>query len=114
MPQRELWRKNTEKWMKKYDRTSYEIWKDLLKPRLGKSLAKTESAIKHLRRFNSQRRFAPHLDPAVRVVVRCMRNPRSQYRAGTYLEANITLGFLHRLALNHRRRILRQRAHSAV
>lgn len=109
MPQRELFRKNAEKWMKRYDRTSYEIWKDLLKPRLGKSLAKTESAIKHLRRFNARKSLAPHNDAAVLMVFRKMRNPRSRYYAESWPHANITFGFLQSLALHHRRKLLRSR-----
>ena len=109
MPQRELFRRDTEKWMRKYDRIAYEIWKNLLKPRLGKSVAKTESAVKSLRRFNSRRRFAFHRDKNVSEIHSRMRSPRSRYYAETYMHANITFGFLHRLALHHRRRLLSAR-----
>ncbi|GEM_PF-4744644 len=112
MPQRELFRKDTEKWMRKYDRTSYEVWINLLKPQLGKSLEKTESAIRHLRRFNAKRFFAFHRDASVEKVESLMRSPRNRHYAGTYHEAHITFGFLHRLALHHRRRLLRARESS--
>jgi hypothetical protein len=95
--------------MRKHDRTTYEIWKNLLKPRLGKSLAKTESAVKSLRRFNSRRRFAFHRDKNVSEIHSKMRSPRSRYYAETYMHANITFGFLHRLTLNHRRKLIHSR-----
>ncbi len=109
MPERELFRKDTEKWMKKHDYLSYQVWKNLLKPNLGKSIAKTESAIKHLRRFNSRRRFASHSDVTIERIVKLMRNSRSRYYAESYPHAYITFGFLHRLVLHHRRRLLLSR-----
>jgi hypothetical protein len=130
-----LWRKSRELWMKKNDRTAYDYWRRVLKPALGRSLARTNDAIDALdHRISPKRKreienlvsaiyearrkhrkfIAPPTVPAREIDRRtkaALDKIHNDMNGRTSVpHAHITFGFLRHLALEHRRKILRRRA----
>ena len=98
-------KKNLERWMAKNDRSSYDFWKRILRPVLGRSLKRTDYAINLLKgakgclctEFKAVRKAKAKIS-------------QEMQRYETMLGAQITFDFLRQLAIDHRRKVLRRRA----
>ena len=101
----QLWWKNRERWMKKNDETSYDFWKRILKPALGRDVKRTKEAIWAL---DPRRRRPRPVSQSVRAAIRQIQKEMQRYE--TVMGAQITFSFLRSLALEHKRKILRRQA----
>lgn len=92
------------RWMLKNDHESYELWKNTLGPALGKSIKRTDEAIRLLeicRKSPFSGLDCKH-SPIKRIA-------RKMTKYQNLVGAGITFGFLHDLSKDHKRKILKQR-----
>lgn len=95
---------NLVRWMLKNDHESYAFWKNTLRPALGRSIKRTDEAIRLLEIF----RKSPFSS------LNCKHSPikriaRKMTKYQNLVGAGITFGFLHDLSKDHKQKILKQR-----
>ena len=96
--------KNLVCWMAKKDPEAYGFWKNDLRLVLGRSIKKTEEAIRILKICVSSPDFGWNCKhSAIKKIARKM----GKYQ--NFIGASITFNFLYNLARDHKRKILKRR-----
>ncbi len=95
---------NLVHWMLKNDYESYEFWKNILRPALGRSIKRTDEAIRSLEICRGSPFSGLDCDHSV-----LKRIAREMTRYQSLNGASITFGFLLDLSKDQKRKILKQR-----
>lgn len=95
-------RKNLVRWMMKNDPEAYGFWKNDLKPALGRSIKRTDEAIRVLKICAGSPFAGFHCKHSV---IKKIARKMEKYQNS--IGASITFGFLCNLARDHKRKMLK-------